>query len=112
MYNKVEIKYGERKHLYYVEDGNGVFNIVAIQNYPNRDVNYWELQISKSDFENQDIESTEFKEELHNKLFLGREYELVGGSCRGSINVLKDLEDKIPGILKEVKTMQNELYMH
>lgn len=111
MYKKLEVKYGDRKHLYYVKDGNGVFDIIAIQNYSNRDINYWELQISKSDFENKDIESEEFKEEIHEKLFLGREYELVGGSFRGSINVLKDLEDKIPGILKEVKAMQPELYM-
>lgn len=102
-YKQILIK-NENKILYFAKKTNSMFDIISIEVLGKKDYSYWQVEIPISDFKNKDINTTEFDKELHNKLYENNKYQMDGCSCRGDIDIFKDLELDIPNIIKILKT--------
>lgn len=108
-YKMFEILEKQGMQLYFAKDKGSIIDIIAIYKHGEDDFGYWLLEISSKDFKNNDINTEEFAQELHNKLFYSNDYECEGCSSRGSLEDLEEIKNEIPDIIKIVSERKSQL---
>lgn len=103
-YKKIFVQDVKGNKMYFAKKMKSVFDLISVEKLGEDDYSYWQVEIPISHFKNDNLDSEEFKYELHEKLSHSNTYEMEGCSCRGDKTIFRDLKENIPKILTIART--------